>query len=203
MGIENQRALAERQIEEQRAQSAALQTYLSDMNVLLLDEHLRTAGPDSSVRTIANVQTFYTLERLDPARKETVLRLLNDLQLIDVNAPLIDLTHADLQGIDLSSSDFSGTDLSRANLSDAYLRDTNLSDAALRGADLQYADLTGAQFSHTDLRRANLSGARVKVKQLREADTLKGAIMPNGQRYEEWLKGKDSRMQDGENSGRS
>jgi uncharacterized protein YjbI with pentapeptide repeats len=50
------------------------------------------------------------------------------------------------------------------------------------------------------LSKANLSEATVSHKRLRAAKSLEGATMPNGQKYEEWLK---SRGEDGENSGPS
>jgi uncharacterized protein YjbI with pentapeptide repeats len=59
------------------------------------------------------------------------------------------------------------------------------------------AELSGADLSH-----AYLKDATVKEEQLEQAESLEGATMPNGQTYEEWLKGKGSR-EDGENSGPS
>jgi hypothetical protein len=49
--IEDRRAETERQIEEQRAQDAALQAYLDQMSTLLLDKDLRSSGKDSKVRS--------------------------------------------------------------------------------------------------------------------------------------------------------
>ena len=43
---------------------------------------------------------------------------------------------------------------------------------------------------------ANLTNAYVSEKQLDSADSLKGATMPNGQKYEDWLKDRDKRQQD-------
>jgi hypothetical protein len=48
-----------------------------------------------------------------------------------------------------------------------------------------------------------LAYANVTVEQLQQADTLEGATMPNGQKYEEWLKDREIRGEDGKNSGRS
>jgi uncharacterized protein YjbI with pentapeptide repeats len=56
------------------------------------------------------------------------------------------------------------------------LRDTTLSGALLSGADLS---------------GANLTNATVTQEQLDEAKSLNGATMPNGQKYEDWLKSKD------------
>jgi uncharacterized protein YjbI with pentapeptide repeats len=65
----------------------------------------------------------------------------------------------------------------------------------LQGANLWKAILTCA-----DLSNANLKGAKVTDEQLIQAKSLEGATMPNGQKYEEWLKGRE---EDGENGGPS
>jgi uncharacterized protein YjbI with pentapeptide repeats len=77
----------------------------------------------------------------------------------------------------------------------------------LSGADLSGADLSGADLRGTDLRGANLRGADLGAKglsekRLRAAKSLEGATMPDGQKYEDWLKSKGS-GDDGENSGPS
>ena len=90
-------------------------------------------------------------------------------------------------------------------MNDADLTKTNLSDVDLTGADLTYANLSeaklsGANLSEANLSEANLSGADLAdVKGVtneeleQEAKSLKGTIMPNGQKYEEWLKDKEGR----------
>lgn len=56
------------------------------------------------------------------------------------------------------------------------------------GAFLPFADL-----NEVYLRDANLKVARGVIDdQLSEARPLKGATMPNGQNYEDWLNGKGS-----------
>ena len=66
---------------------------------------------------------------------------------------------------------------------------------SLRGADLSGADLNTA-----DLKGAVLGNAKGVTNQELEqkAKSLEGATMPNGQKYEDWLKSKD-RAEDGEN----
>jgi hypothetical protein len=49
---------------------------------------------------------------------------------------------------------------------------------------------------------ADLTNARVSEEQLREAEPLEGTTMPDGQKYEEWIKSKGNR-EDGENAGAS
>jgi uncharacterized protein YjbI with pentapeptide repeats len=83
-------------------------------------------------------------------------------------------------------------------LRDAALQDANLSSAVLENANLTNADLTNA-----NLRDAYLSEATGwTMEQLEAAKTLEGAIMPNGQKYEDWIKSK-GRGEGGENSGPS
>jgi uncharacterized protein YjbI with pentapeptide repeats len=67
----------------------------------------------------------------------------------------------------------------------------DLQDADLEGADLKVADLRGTNLNGTNLSRANLQGARVTQEQLEAAYSLEGATMPNGQKYEDWLKDKE------------
>jgi uncharacterized protein YjbI with pentapeptide repeats len=114
-----------------------------------------------------------------------------------------DLSDAILSGANLSPANLSGADFSRANLSDA-----DLSPAILSGADFSRAWLVGTNLSKTSLdeadlseavlRGANLSHAYVSEEQLAAARSLAGATMPNGQKYEDWVKGRGE-----ENSGSS
>jgi uncharacterized protein YjbI with pentapeptide repeats len=80
----------------------------------------------------------------------------------------------------------------------ASLRNADLWDANLSGADLSNADLIRANLRNAKLSNAYLGGAEgIKNEELeQQAKSLEGATMPNGQKYEEWLK---SRGQ--ENSG--
>jgi uncharacterized protein YjbI with pentapeptide repeats len=67
-------------------------------------------------------------------------------------------------------------------------------DLSQTGADLSGADLAGADLAGADLRGANLRNANVTQDQLEQAASLEDATMPNGQKYEDWLK---SREEDG------
>ena len=78
----------------------------------------------------------------------------------------------------------------------------NKHGAHLKNADLSGANLEGANLSNAYLSGANLKGAKVTNEQLDQAFTLEGATMPDGQKYEDWLKSK-GRGEDGENSGTS
>ena len=119
-----------------------------------------------------------------------------------------DLRGAHFEGVDLSAIDLSDADLSDADLSDAYMEGADLSSANLASAELAFANLSSANLSttnllYTSLIEANLRGAvGLDEKQLAQAHPLEGATMPNGQKYEDWLKGK-GRGEGGENGGPS
>ena len=74
------------------------------------------------------------------------------------------------------------------------LKITNLRGATLVGAWLTKALLCSADLTDADLTDADLSGAvlykavGVTSKQLKACASLEGATMPNGQKYEDWLK---------------
>ena len=66
-------------------------------------------------------------------------------------------------------------------------------------ARLGMVRLAGAELSYAELSQAT----GVREGQLVAAKSLEGATMPNGQTYEEWLKDKESRREDGETPGPS
>ena len=70
-------------------------------------------------------------------------------------------------------------------------------------ADLSNADLSGASLIGANLENANLSGADGITNAELEQQTvsLEGADMPNGQKYEDWLK--SELREDGKNEGSS
>ena len=59
--IEDQRANAERELAQQRAQDEALQAYLDQMGNLLLEKDLRASEEDSEVRTLSRARTLTVL----------------------------------------------------------------------------------------------------------------------------------------------
>jgi uncharacterized protein YjbI with pentapeptide repeats len=92
---------------------------------------------------------------------------------------VVSLAYANLSGCALNGHSLLGIDLSGANLS---------------GADLSRADLRVADLSRARLRGANLRGAILRgakgwtEEQLTAAKSLERATMPDGQKYEDWLK---------------
>jgi uncharacterized protein YjbI with pentapeptide repeats len=218
--IADQRAEADRELAEQRAQDEALQAYLNQMSSFLLEKDLRLSTRDNATedskeaRNLARARTLTVLRRLDSHRKEQVMQFLMEAALVQTvggKQPIVELSGAYLNDTDLVTADLGGAELSEAklssaNLSDANLGGANLSDANLSDADLSNAYLRGANLSDANLFGANLSGANlegtqeVSDEQLAEAKSLTGATMPNGQKYEDWLKSKGS-GEDGENTG--
>jgi|SRR5215204_409953 len=208
-GAEGSAPVSEPQpLPDQRSQDAVLQAYLDLMSILLLDKGLNGAGEGGAkgnreVRTLARTRTLAALELLDPARKRLVMQFLVEASLIQ-NAPgkepVMGLVGADLSGVDLTYSapgdaqpyaSVPVADLSSADLSSADLSGANLG-VVMHGTHLVGADLRGADFSGTALYDANLSGATGKTAEQLEGQTssLEDAIMPNGQKYEDWLKDK-------------
>ncbi len=187
---------SELQLANDQQQETLLQTYISNMRDLLLNQHLNTSQPDGEVRQVATVQTVTTLRSLNASRNTIVLGFLRNAGLIGARDEVIDLSDADLSGADLSSADLTGVtmdgaNLTNANLSGASLSGASLNDAILTGADLTGARLGGAVVTSADLRGANLRGAilagadlgyalNVTQPQLDEVNSCRDAILTAG-----------------------
>src|SRR5215216_6594493 len=239
--LENQRAEAERELAEQRAQDEALQAYLDQMSQLILDRKLLEVeqgdpvhAPGDPVHTLAQASTSTAILRLDAKHNESVTHFLinSDLSVRSEDSARLlrgsTLSHAELSGAHLPNADLGDAELSGADLSNALLLNANLIGADLSGADLSNAlldnadlvahlpdaNLSGADLSRSVLDNANLSGAVLDNANLGGADgitneeldqkavSLEGADMPNGQKYEDWLKS-ELRKEDGKNEGSS
>jgi uncharacterized protein YjbI with pentapeptide repeats len=143
---------------------------------------------------------------------------LHDACLREADLRRARLSGADLAGSDLREVDFRGAFLGDADLSDACLAGANLlpydekepaklsTTNLLSGvADPNYVDvsedylvptyLRGANLRNADLTGAYLTGTEVTTEQLAACKSLEGATMPDGQKYEDWLKDKESRKQ--------
>jgi flagellar basal body-associated protein FliL len=215
---------------EQRAQDDALQSYLNQLGQLLLDKDTQLLHPEEGddARTLARAWTLTVLPTLDRNRKRRVLQFLYEAGLIDKERPIVDLTGADLRGADLSGAflsdaNLSGAFLSGADLRGADLRGANLSgEAKLNGAILNKARLGTARVSvvlpdggtepaephPADLRQADLSQANLQwaqgwtYEQLDQAKSLKGATMPDGRQYKDWVERGWLRQRSGKDAGR-
>jgi hypothetical protein len=164
---------------DHRREEEVLQAYLNQMWQLLLDKDLRStskANNNSEALTAAWASTLTTLERIHHSDKKGII--VKFLWMWQRSLLEKQDTVVILEGANLKEADLSGADLRKADLRKADLR-----KALLRGADLSGANLPGA-----NLRKSDLRGAEVTKKQLAACKSLKEAIMPNGQKYEEWLK---------------
>jgi hypothetical protein len=175
----------------QQAQDAALRAYLDQMSQLLIDKErpMHDAQPGDSLSTVARARTLTVLPTLNTNRKRSVLQFLYEAGLIDKEHPIVDLTGAELRGIGLD-----GANLSGADLSDAYLGGADLSGAILSWTDLSGADLSDANgWTEGQLRAVHsLEGATMP-----DGQTLKSAANPDGPTFEDWLKDRERRGEDG------
>jgi uncharacterized protein YjbI with pentapeptide repeats len=96
--------------------------------------------------------------------------------------------NADLSGANLRKADLSPANYKNATLRGANLKGANLKSAFFKGADLSEANLDNANMEGAYLKDADLSGATLTQEQLASCESLEGATMPNGQKYEDWLK---------------
>jgi uncharacterized protein YneF (UPF0154 family) len=185
---------------DRRAQDEALQTYFDQMSQLLTDKErpLRGAQPGDDLSAVARARTLTILPRLDGGRKRSVLEFLYESGLIARERTLLDESDLIKRRHNIVSLEWA--DLGRADLIGANLEWAYLEWAYLGGANLSNADLSHVNLSNADLYEANLSNAKgLTEEQITAAKSLKGATMPNGQKYEEWIKSK-GRGEDGENS---
>jgi uncharacterized protein YjbI with pentapeptide repeats len=195
---DRQRATEDRQQElaEQRAQDEALQAYLDEVGRLLLEKELS----DPWVKTILRARTITVLGRLDPSEgrldpsgKTAVMQFLVEaglVQRVEGRDPTISLRGADLRKAYLFGANLTDANLRNANLSEANLIKANLSDADLHRADLRKANLSEADLRNASLTDADLSDAflgearGVTNEELeQQAETLEGAIMPDGSKH--------------------
>src|SRR5918998_957504 len=201
--LENQRAEAERELAEQRAQDEALQAYLDKMSQLILDRNLLEVEqgnplhePGDPVHTLAQARTSTAILRLDAKHNESVTHFLIHSGLAvrsEASARLLrgsTLSHATLSGAYLPNADLGDADLSGANLSNALLLNANLIGADLSGADLSNAlldnadlvahlpnaDLSGAKLIGADLSEANLFSADLSDATLIGADLSRSVL---------------------------
>jgi hypothetical protein len=147
---ENQRAEAERELAEQRAQDDALQGYLDQMSQLMLDRKLLKAEPGDPVYTLAQARTSTIISSLDAEHNRSVARFLTDTGVTGAGETSISL---------LRRSDLPRAALTRADLFEADLYNANLPNAKLGSVNLIGADLIAANLKDASLSEADLSGA--------------------------------------------
>jgi uncharacterized protein YjbI with pentapeptide repeats len=167
---------------EARARAGALQSYLDQMSVLLVDKALLDSAEDSPLRVVARARTLTVLRRQDGAGRGLVLQFLYESQLIGGGfiedrrlGAVIDLAGADLRDVDGDGLKLCGVVLTKADLSGASLRGADLTGAMLNQTTMRGADITPAYPSYTEdyrfvpsliranLQAADLTGARVEA----------------------------------------
>jgi hypothetical protein len=160
--LDDRRTQEARDLEAQRAREAALQNYFEDVGELLIEKPLHRANPSDNLSTVVRAQTLSVVEGLDPDRKRILLLFLCESGLICRDKPVVSLAAA------------------------------NLSNATLREADLRLATLNGTDLSSANLLKADLNEAVGLIdEQSAAAESLEDATVPDGQKYEDWLKSKD------------
>jgi uncharacterized protein YjbI with pentapeptide repeats len=170
--------------------------------------------------------TECTLDRANLTKATLLHADLSGAVLQNANLTNAALLHADLssppglqtgnlQDTPLWALKERSTNLTHANLSHAALQEANLSGAFLQKVALTDANLTGANLTDAYLGDADLTDAKGwTTEQLRAARSFEGATMPDGQTlksdkaphgptFEEWLKDKEGRGKNRENSGSS
>jgi hypothetical protein len=176
--IEGQRAKQAQKIEDQRADA---ERELAEQRAQdeALQAYLNQMSQLMLDRKLLEAEQGGPVYTLAQARTSTVILRLDAEHNESVTGFLIDSGLAE-----------------RSKASARLLRGIALPHAKLSGATLNIADLSDA-----NLWRANLSNAKgITNEQLdAQAESLEGATMPNGQKYEDWLKDKEGSGKDGEN----
>ena len=96
-----------------------------------------------------------------------------------------DLRHVHFQHSNLENANLKGADLRMAHLQLSNLSYSDLTGACLSNTNLYGADLRDVSLKGANLYKTNLQGARnLKPEQLTEANSLWGAILPDGSLYD-------------------
>jgi uncharacterized protein YjbI with pentapeptide repeats len=194
-------------------QDEAQREYLKSMAELIVEKQLTDdSSPYSPIRATARAQTLTVLTQLSGNRKRIIMQFLREARLINretsitegrtTYAQIVSLYGADLRYANLQRLRFSNL----ARTESVSLRGARLNGADLQGATLERADLREATLGSASFTGANLSGADLRDAEgitneelEQQAESLEGATMPNGQKYEEWLQDKKAQGKDVEN----
>lgn len=159
----------------ERSFDDALNSYLENMQGLLLTVDYISQEAEVTASRIATARTTVLLRTLDPSRKGIVLRFLYEAGLLSGNPSFVCLLKADLMeidfeysvlreanlaGVNLESAKLEKTDLSRANLSGSFAEHARFSSANLNDAILDYAILEKADFFMAKLTNTSLIKAK-------------------------------------------
>jgi uncharacterized protein YjbI with pentapeptide repeats len=175
-------------LDQQRA--TILQTYIDNIQDLLLNHNLLGSKSTDDVAVLARARTLTAIQGLDVSRKGVLVKFLYEARLIGLldskNKPLppiinlggTSLNRTDLDGIDLSNTSLDGVNLYYSTLNGADLNNATLNGADLSGAKLSGANLINAQFKCLEYKCADLSVATLNGANLQEAD-LTNALQPH------------------------
>jgi Pentapeptide repeats (8 copies) len=136
--IADQQREADKQSALDQQEAMILQTYLDNIQDLLLNHKLLGSKPNDDVAILARARTLTALRGLDQQRKGLLIQFLHEAKLIGFR--------------DTTGTTFNRTiNLYGANLTAAILSSANLSSADLRGAALNGAwHLTQQQLDQVD-----------------------------------------------------
>jgi uncharacterized protein YjbI with pentapeptide repeats len=193
------------QIAEDQQRATILQTYIDNIQDLLLNHNLlkssslNPSNPYYDVSTLARARTLTALQGLDSKRKARLLTFLYEADLISfeegsnyktlkTHLPIINLSDADLSGANISSDTFFCPQLSGVNLLGANLFRVNLYCAQLVRAELSITDLNGANLTRASLTSADLYDAELVGAHLIDAD-LSGAELSHAYLIDADLRG--------------
>jgi len=179
------------EVENQRAQDAALQAYLDQLTQLLVmqrDDSLVRMQVDDEVRKVIQARSEPLLRSLDSTRRWSLILFLSGMSLLARDRPLINLAEADLRGIDGRGAPLAGVDLGQAELRGANLKAAHLEEANLNGTHLEEAVLYKARLKGALLNGAHLEEAILSEARL-EGAVLNGANLEGASLYDACLEG--------------
>lgn len=165
-------------------------TYMERVNLSqanLSETDLRGADLSLSNLTEADLTTA-TLDEAQLSGATMVDANLHQAQASRVTFNGANMERANLVQADLTYSSFERSDLTGANLGWANMSRANLEKAILIEANLSGTNLEDARLQGANLAGAFLFGARVSLKSLSTAKSLAGATMPDGLKYEDWVR---------------
>jgi uncharacterized protein YjbI with pentapeptide repeats len=181
----------QQQIANDQRNETILQSYISDMTTLLVDDQITSTLPERTTpplsadeqvtankiieaRTVAQAKTLTALDDLDPRRKTILMVFLLQANVFTPHTfpdrqPWPEQDIITLVNVDLNNASLNFADLDYIDFLNAHLSGTHLSDAELSNADLRGAHLNGAHLFGANLSNANLSSADLRNANLRDA----------------------------------
>ncbi|CAD0185982.1 hypothetical protein RUESEDTHA_02885 [Ruegeria sp. THAF57] len=193
--IQQQETLRQRERDESRLQTNALQAYFDAIGELQLEQSLGKVWVRPAVLAIARTKTQTIMREINRERQGLVVQFLKDANLIVHRQPatvvpfyqsndcspqsttkadnraFLSLEDTKLIGVSLANADLQAVELTEVDMREADLRNANLSSAILVNSDLR-----GANLSSANLIGAEMTGAYLVNTQLRGAG-LTGAIL--------------------------